>query len=99
MKLKRILILGVFFIFSFNVYSQTDIGYKSDCFEIYYPNIVYGNLLSIIDTNIRNTIIDNSCSFRVYLTLNIETGYLENIIIRDTCDLLSAVKEEELIPI
>ncbi len=106
--MKRIVLLAfLVFLGNLKLYSQEDLGgkvedlgYKIDCYEFYYPCIIYNKLISIIDSNTIDLLInkfeeDRNCAFIVYYTLNIRTGYLEEVIIRDNCMLLSLEKKEE----
>jgi len=91
--MKKI-ILKTFFLsllfYSTNLKSQTDIGYDQFCFERYYPNIIFGRLLELVDTNeVEELCQNNLCSLRIYLVLNTETFMVDTIIYRDICSIFS----------
>lgn len=97
--MKKIVLYGIFLWSNVCfVYSQVkDIGYRIDCFEYYYPTIVFKELLEIIDTNDRNRLINNEkIKFSVTITLNTNTGYPKEIIINDASNFLSCVEKEML---
>ena len=81
-----------------SIYSQKDLGYKSNCFEDYYPSIVYGELIKIIDSSTFNNLTKevNNNKFSIYLQLNINTDKLDSIIIIDSLSLLTSDKKAEI---
>lgn len=98
--MKNVILIFLFSFFLNNriAFCQKDIGYKENCFEYYYPNIVYGNLLKLLDTNTKNNFIgNNKCKFFVSLTLNTVTGCLEDVKISDSCNLLTTKKKIEFV--
>jgi hypothetical protein len=95
--MKKIVLYGIFLWSNVCVvYSQVkDIGYKIDCFEYYYPTIIFEELLKTIDTNKRNRLINNeNIEFSVTMTLNANTGYPKEIIINDASHFLSCFEKE-----
>lgn len=97
----KITILLLSLLFAYNctvVLSQVYVGYKRACFDFYYPDMIYENLLAIIDTNTRNSMIEkyekDGCIFRVYINLDTKTGYSKTIIIKDPCNILSDSQKE-----
>lgn len=92
---KIITLLSLFFFTNCAGFSQTvDVGYKADCLES-YANIVYENLLLIIDSTDLNELIKENVKFRVLVKFNTDTGYPKEILIIDSLNVLSNEKKEE----
>ena len=94
--MNKTILLGFLLLSSVSVvYSQVkDLGYRYDCFEYYYPTIIFKELLKIIDTNDINTLIKNeNIEISVTMTLNTNTGYPKKIIINDATNFLSHVEK------